>query len=92
MQNTIAVEVGTTPRRVVGYNKDRTSLAIANISAIVTVFMGSDNQVTIDNGFPVYPGMIMTFSEGLGDNAKIERWMVADADADIRVTEEYGGE
>lgn len=92
MQNTIAVEVGTIARRAVGYNKDRTSLAIANTSATVTVFMGSDNQVTTDNGFPVYPGTVMTFNEGLGDNAKIERWMIADATADIRLTEEYGGE
>ena len=92
MKNTVAVEVSTVPVRAVVQNAKRTSLAIANTSSTVIVYMGSDNQVSTVDAFPLYPGMIMTLNAGMGDRPDIERWLVSDAAADIRITEDYGGE
>ena len=92
MKNFDVLAVDTTAKRAVNYDARRTSLAIANISSTVIVYLGSDIGVTNKNGFPVYPGTSMTFNKGLGDRPDIERFIVGDASAEIRIMEYYGAE
>lgn len=93
MRGYFQLTVGTTTVMLFPPHKDRTSFAIANMSATDTVYIGTDTQVTAVNGFPVRPGTQMTFNSGNGDNTRIGRYVVASAGTvDIRVLEEYGGE
>lgn len=63
------------------------------MSGTATIYVGADNQVSVDNGFPVYAGSQITFNRGNGDNTTMERWLISDSTAtDVRVIEEYGGE
>jgi hypothetical protein len=92
MKNIDVLTVDTTAKRAVHHDARRTSLAIVNVSSTVTVYLGSDIGVTSQNGFPVYPGTSITFNKGLGDRPDIERYIVGDASAEIRIMEDYGAE
>lgn len=92
MRNYTQETIGVTAKRVIEGNPCRTAVGIANVSGAPTVYIGSDSQLTIGNGFPIYPGTQITFNQGNGDRPDVERWLVADAPgADIRIIEEYGG-
>lgn len=93
MRNYSQAEVGTTPQRVVEQNASRTSLAIANMSGTAIVYVGADNQITTETGFPIAPGSLLTFNTGFGDRPDMARWLIGEeAGIDVRVIEEYGVE
>lgn len=93
MRNYYQVGVGTTPKRAVVQYAERTSLAIANLSGSAVVYLGVDNQVNPENGFPINPGGQITFNKGFGDRPDIERWLVAEeSPVDVRVIEEFSGD
>lgn len=92
MRNTVKILIGTVPIRAIVSNEERTAIGIANMSGAATIYLGSDNQTTTDNGFPVYPGTQITFNRGNGDNTIMARWIVSSGiDTDVRIIEEYGG-
>ena len=91
MRNYFQASVGVTAQRVIEGNRRRTAIGIANLSGTATIYIGADNQLTVNNGFPVYPGTQITFNKGFGDRPDIERWIVSDSPgADVRIIEEYG--
>jgi hypothetical protein len=91
MRGYFNVAVGTTRMKVIESHKERTSFAVANMSAADVVYIGTDSELTAANGFPIRPGTQMTFNSGNGDNTTIARWMIASAGSvDVRVLEEYG--
>ena len=93
MRNYYQTTVGATAKRVVEQNEARTSLAIANVSGVDTVYVGADNQLSAGNGFPIQPGTQLTFNEGFGDRPDMARWLISSGAAtDVRIIEEYGGE
>jgi hypothetical protein len=93
MKSTAKVLVGTLPLRVFESNPERSALGIANMSGAAVIYVGSDSQLSVDSGFPIYPGTQMTFNEGNGDNTKVARWLISSQPAtDVRIIEEYRGE
>ena len=93
MRNYFQASVGVTAQRVIEQNERRTSLGIANVSGVDTIYIGADNQLTINNGFPIQPGTQITFNKGFGDRPDIARWLISSgASTDVRIIEEYGGE
>ncbi|MFA5436109.1 MAG: hypothetical protein WC372_08745 [Candidatus Neomarinimicrobiota bacterium] len=93
MRGYFNLSVGTTTIMLLQPHKARTSFAVANMSAVDTVYIGTDTELTASNGFPIRPGTQMTFNSGNGDNTTIGRYIIASAGTvDVRVLEEYGGE
>jgi len=93
MRNYYQETVGAIAKRVVEQNESRTSLGIANMSGVDTIYVGADNQLTIANGFPIQPGTQLTFNKGFGDRPDMARWLISSGlSTDVRIIEEYGGE
>ena len=70
--------VTTTATKFVTFDPARTSVALVNLGA-TDIFMGSDNQVTTGNGFPISAGQAISLSELLGDDPTTERWFIVNA-------------
>lgn len=76
--------VGTTVQDVVPHNKARTSLTIFNVGP-VTAYIGGDDQLTSGNGLPLPAGIGYSFLKELGDDPRLNYWLITGAaTADIR--------
>ena len=84
--------IATTATKAAEYNAKRKSAGIANMDSSNRLYLGYDNQVTTDNGFPIEPQSILYLNEGLGDSPQLEIWLIAaTAPIDARILEQYGG-
>lgn len=88
MKGTRQETVIATALELVNYHKGRTSLAIHNLGS-ATVYHGTDNQVSLTNGFPIRSGQSIAFSEITGDDPKIARWFIGSGSDIIAIGEEY---
>ncbi len=88
MKANYPVTVGTTAIQAVVPDKGRTSLIIFNNSTTATVYYGSDNTLTVDNGVPIPPRSGLAFSRETGDDPGIAYWLIASAaGTDVRIGE-----
>ena len=85
------VSVGATATQIVDKNLSRIALLVKN-NATVTVFVGTDNTVTVANGYPLAASNQWTFDfHGNADSHALgiyrgELWgIVAAGTADVRV-------
>ena len=71
------VDVQTIPTRIVYPNPNRTSLIIRNIGNYV-IYIGTDMNVSVTNGFQISPGNAISLTKELGDNPELEFWAISD--------------
>ena len=83
--------VGTTAKRIVNYDKSRTSLIIRNVSQTAKVYLGSDNTVTTQTGMELPPGAAFKLDSKAGGPASLEFYAIADsANAEVAIAEFRG--
>jgi len=89
MGRTYPFVVGLAALMAVPYDKNRSSLGIANMGAAI-VYYGWHNDVTAANGFPIVAGTGITFSRAFGDDPTLALWMISGAAGmNCRVSEEW---
>ncbi len=87
---TYSVKVGTTAKRIVDYSPRRTVIMIYNNSGN-TIYIGTGQGVTTDNGFPLAANQGMVIAREFGDDPTKAVWAISDTDnLDVRVWEGYG--
>ena len=85
-----SVTVGATPIQLVDYVKNRTSLALFNTSPTWIVYLGSDRNVNIVNGFVFETQTGLQFNKGLGDRPDLAVWATTSGGvADVRIWESF---
>lgn len=84
-----AVVIGDAAALIVGIQPRRISILMANASGQITVYVGSDNTVTVNNGIPIAAG------GNLSDIESYDEWwgiVAAGNQGDLRiVTTEVAG-
>lgn len=84
------IVVGTTVKRLVDADLDRTSIGFANIHASAILYIGDSVEVTADNGFPIDPKTITYFNAGLGDRPDAAWYAISDtATTPIRIITQW---
>jgi len=85
-----AVTVGTEVKRIVGYSATRTVVMIFNNSD-QTVYIGTGEGLTTENGFPIAPNQALVLAREFGDDPTLNYYaVVSTGTADLRVWEGYG--
>jgi len=84
-----AVSVGNKITQIVPYNPDRVVLAVFNVGNYVAYI--SPDMVDVDKkGFPINPGVGITWKKVEGDKPEVALWAIAPSGTtELRIWEEF---
>ena len=82
--------VGITTVRIVDFAPGRSSAVIYN-NGSVTIYLGTNWELTVDSGIPLPAGMAVVFAREFGDDPDIARFAISGtAGQNVRIQEEFG--
>ena len=79
VQVTVQKSIGTTATRLVGYDKNRTSLTIQNAHVSNNLYISADPSPSSTNGILIKPGMILNINSKATGPASYEYFALASA-------------
>lgn len=78
-----------TAQKLVNFSKFRSALNLSNLGA-TDIFLGSNNQLSILNGFPIKPGQAVSFARIFGSDPTTPMFfIVAIGSSTLAILEEY---